>query len=261
MNGSQPSSDPPQAPKLSMDVSALPVSHIESLKFKVSQIHSSTIEMGGMPYMLPWPEILTKYNLLISQTTNLQVALQTLSGPTSETPNSLMFEHLALHPGSSMSDFELDTQLIPLLRTQQTNDVLTEENANVRRIAERLPHTRGSVGMLHEGGLAAQKEWSEVIEECATIRTAHDSLVNRAQLAVKLLKDNYTWKNWTSIVEEAEPEELPDQDVQMGAALDEDLEALFEGEGDNQTEGGSTPRDSGSSGPGTPLATVPTDTT
>jgi len=67
----------------------LPISSLESLKFKATQLHESilalqrTIEYGGVDAMPSWPDVLSKYNVLLSQTLNLSVGLV---GSTSATP-------------------------------------------------------------------------------------------------------------------------------------------------------------------------------
>ena len=64
-----------------MEGSALPVAQLESLRFKANQIIESIqalqwqLEGGGRNVMPPWPDILAKYNLLLSQTHNLSTTL------------------------------------------------------------------------------------------------------------------------------------------------------------------------------------------
>lgn len=167
--------------------------------------------------MPPWPEILSKYNLLISQTTNLQVGLSQLDGG-----GGRLLERIALHPSSGMTDLELDTQIIPLLRTQQTNDVLADENATVRRLAERLRVGEGALG-------------EEVISECDEIKRGHDSRVERAFRAVNMLRDKYQWKNWKAEVQEEEPEELRWQ-ANANGEEDEDMDDEYDDDDDEEEE-------------------------
>src|ERR1700761_287373 len=114
--------------------SPLPLDQLESLRFKANQIIDSiyalqrTIEAGNQNYMPAWPDILSKYNILLSQTQNFSNALvapmQTasitfangvpqLAKPTAGTNP---YEALALHPSVAMSDTQLDNEVIPLLR-------------------------------------------------------------------------------------------------------------------------------------------------
>jgi hypothetical protein len=219
----------------------LPISSLESLKFKATQLHESilalqrTIEYGGVDAMPSWPDVLSKYNVLLSQTLNLSVGLV---GSTSATPMAAgagiggaiegnQYTRIALHPNISLTEAALDNDLIPLLRNQQTTEVLRLENDTVRRLGEKM-QTRGVAGVL---GLASTNSaahastsgpapsiqpmdkdeekptYSQIISELTTIRDAHDARVDRAIRAVTMLRDKYDWKTRVE-VEIEEPEEL-----------------------------------------------------
>ncbi|PPQ69703.1 hypothetical protein CVT25_012966 [Psilocybe cyanescens] len=228
----------------------LPIPQLESLKFKANQIIESiyalqwTIDAGGRPdVMLAWPDILSKYNVLLSQTHNFSTGLvhpfPTSSATTSKTAPPNIFERIALHPNRAMADLQLDADVIPLLRNQQTTDVLRIENDTVRRLGEHMS-TRGSLGVLGispppapAGGFGAPKkpEYEDVLEECAGIRNAHDRRVERAVRAVDMLKEKFDWKQRV-MVEVEEPEELEwdprlgrveeTEDVEMSSGSEED---------------------------------------
>lgn len=210
---------------------ALPISQLESLKFKANQIIDSiqglqrTIEAGHQAVMPAWPDILSKYNLLLSQTHSFSTSLMgnpSLQAPAGGRVNP--FEKIALHPNVSMTDAQLDGEVIPLLRNQQTMDVLRMENETVRCLAEHMV-TKGSVGVLNgvgpsprdmtasgygyaNGMRAAKKvEYEDVLAECDEIRSAHDRRVERAVRAVTMLRDKFEWKQRVE-VEVEEPEEL-----------------------------------------------------
>jgi len=223
-SGSPPLGRLPAAP--------LPISQLESLKFKANQIIDSiialqrTIEAGGHPSaMHAWPDILSKYNVLLSQTHNFSNALVQpfpTSSSSSKVPPQNIFERIALHPRTGMSDAQLDGDVIPLLRNQQTTDVLRTENETVRRLAEHM-NTRGSLGVLgiaspptHPNGFGIPKkpEYEDVLNECAEIRGAHDRRVERAVRAVMMLREKFDWKQRVE-VEVEEPEEL-DWDPRLG---------------------------------------------
>ncbi|KAJ3478758.1 hypothetical protein NLI96_g9535 [Meripilus lineatus] len=204
--------------------SLLPVGQLESLKFKSSQIIESiqalqwTLEAGNQNFMPSWPDILSKYNILLSQSHSLSTSLFSLhtqhSAPNSQSP----FEQLALHPNVGMTDAQLENDLIPLLRNQQTTDVLKMENDIVRRLSEHMS-TKGSLGVLAPppnaglGGLARfgsmpkRTEYEDVLRECDQIRVEHDARCTRAENAVNILRDKYDWKARVE-VEQEEPEEL-----------------------------------------------------
>jgi hypothetical protein len=72
-----------------------------------------------------------KYAVVMAQTHNLSRTLA----------SSSTLASTALHPRVPLSDASLDSSLIPLLRNQQTTDVLRAESASVKRlsIALKLP--------------------------------------------------------------------------------------------------------------------------
>jgi len=209
-----------------MATPGLPVAQLESLRFKANQIIESiqalqrTIDAGGHQVMPAWPDILSKYNVILSQTHSFY---SSLSSPPSATQQSQSqtkspYENIALHPNVAMTDHQLDNDLIPLLRNQQTTDVLHMENATVRRLAECMV-TRGAIATSSLEGqnnqpapgfgtaLRQRVTYDDVLRECAEVRDAHDHRVERAVRAVLMLRDKFDWKQRVE-VEEPEPEEL-----------------------------------------------------
>ena len=82
-------------------------------------------------------DLLAKYAVMMAQTHNL---LRTLASSTPLTS-------IALHPHAPLTDASLNGTLIPLLRNQQTTDVLCAESTSVRRLGsvlklpeDALPH-------------------------------------------------------------------------------------------------------------------------
>jgi len=260
---------------------ALPISQLESLRFKATQIIDSiqglqrTIEAGHQAAMPAWPDILSKYNLLLSQTHSFSMSLMgnpSLQAAASGRVNP--FEKIALHPNVVMTDSQLDGEVIPLLRNQQTLDVLRTENETVRGLAEHMV-TRGSVGVLNgagpsrdmtAGGLGygngvrtggKKVEYEDVLVECEEIRSGHDRRVERAVRAVTMLRDKFEWKQRVE-VEVEEPEELEwdprlgmqqvdmdDQDNGGANDGDEEMESDHREDGDGDVgmespEGGSS---------------------
>lgn len=222
----------------SLNHAPLPIAQLESLKFKSAQIIESinalawTIKNGEIAAMPPWPDILSKYNILLSQTLNFSNALLAtqavrptyIGGPTTQ---HNVYERIAMHPVTGMTEQELDTEAAPLLRTQQTLDVLKMENETVRRLAEHMT-TRGSLGVLGAPSAVAptngfgfhaqpkKPEYEDVLRECGEIREAHDQRVDRAVRAVTMLREKFEWKQRVQ-VEVEEPEEL-DWDPRFGLA-------------------------------------------
>jgi hypothetical protein len=239
----------------------LPIAQLESLRLRATQIIDSihalqrTIEAGGHPSAMPaWPDILSKYSILLSQTHNFSNALlqpfQTATVNTSRSKQPNVYEMIALHPRKGMIDAQLDGEVAPLLRNQQTMEVLRMENDTVRRLAEHMS-TRGSLGVLGmvtppaPPGMTPRKpEHEDVLRECIEIREDHDQRVDRAVRAVTMLKERFDWKQRVE-VEVEEPEELmwdprlvprpadvPEADEEMasGTNSDDDDESHVEAE-------------------------------
>ncbi|KZP13826.1 hypothetical protein FIBSPDRAFT_834749 [Athelia psychrophila] len=220
----------------------LPLSSLESLKFKATQLQESIlalqslIEYGGMHAMPSWPDVLSKYNVLLSQSLNLSVGLAGIAPGTAATGGGAgsgnQLTRIALHPSTSMTDTALDNELIPLLRNQQTTDVLRMENDTVRRLGEKM-QTGGvaailGIGSTTKGEPDDKPTYSETAEELSTIREAHDARVDRAIRAVTMLRDKYDWKARVE-VEVEEPEELE---------WDPRRTTVAESTGDNEEAGG-----------------------
>ncbi|KAH9915428.1 uncharacterized protein BXZ73DRAFT_106157 [Epithele typhae] len=200
---------------LPTDIKILPVGQLESLRFKTNQIVESiqllqrTLAMGGANLMPPWPEILSKYNILLSQSHSLSMTLSA-AHQASTAAQGNPYEKIVLAPRAPLSDAQVDGEFIHHLRTQPTLDVLRAENDAVRHLAACM-HTKGSLGVL---GLApvvgprgrGHPEYEDVLRGCEQIRVEHDLRVERATRAVQLLRDRYEWKLRVE-VEEEEPED------------------------------------------------------
>lgn len=250
----------------------LPVSQLESLRFKANQIIESIEGLYAMlegrmypEYMPSWPELLSKYNVILSQTQNFSNSLvnpfpaaraqQQQQQQQGEQEN--IFQKIVMHPNVGITDPQMDGEIGPLLRNQQTMSVLKQENETVRRLSEHMS-TRGVLGVLGiTGDSAAQPnangfgghyippppkpEYEDVSQECTEIRDAHDRLVDRAVKAVALLRDKYEWKTRVE-VEVEEPEEL-DWDPRYGVSLpppqrhlDEDVGMESDSSGDDEDD-------------------------
>lgn len=238
---------------------SLPIAQLESLKFKTNQIIESiqslqwTVEAGGQSVMPSWPDVLSKYNILLSQSHSISsslVALHSSTSTQSKSSNghaSSPFEKLALHPAHAMSDLKLDNELIPLLRNQQTTDVLKMENDIVRRLSEHM-HTKGSLGVLapppsssstpfNRFGIQPKRtEYEDVLRECEQIRVEHDLRWERAKRAVDILRDKYDWKARVE-VEQEEPEELEWDPRLLDPLIQDSLQGAA-GAGTKRVDGG-----------------------
>lgn len=208
-------------PQLSFEPNSLPIAQLEFLKFKSNQIIESiqalqrTVDAGGLNAMPAWPEILSRYNAILTQTHSFSQSLVSHSAQAQAQPAHSVYERIALHPSIGMTDAQLDNDLIPLLRNQQTTDVLNMETATVRRLAECMT-TRGAISTngMQPTAIGARATHEDVLLECEGIRSAHDHRVERAVRAVMMLRDNFDWKQRVE-VEVEEPEEL-EWDPRMG---------------------------------------------
>lgn len=222
-------------PTLPSDASNLPIGQLESLKFKTTQIVESIqalqwqLEAGGQNVIPTWPDILSKYTLLLSQTHNLSNALVTplqsqsqshvasqvkkadgVGGGGAASANA--YAKLALHPVRGLPDAQLDNELIPLLRNQQTTEVLRVESDTVRRLSARLfssPSSSAPNLQNHnpQQGTTGTESYDAVLQACAQITAAHDARCERAVRAVAMLREKYEWRARVA-VETEEPEEF-----------------------------------------------------
>lgn len=228
----------------------LPTASLESLKFKATQLHESIIalqrliEYGNANAMPSWPDILSRYNVLLSQSLNLSNSLvgtntSNGSGEIGGGNTNNQFSRIALHPSQGLTDQTLDNDLIPLLRNQQTTDVLRTENDTVRRLGEKMV-TKGVAGVLGLSGDDKVKEkptYQEVISELTLIRDAHDARADRAVRAVTMLREKYEWKTRVE-VEVEEPEELEWDPRRTASAPAENEDEEINGtEGGDQSSG------------------------
>ena len=214
----------------------LPIAQLESLRFKVNQTIDSIqhlhriLETGGQNIMPQWPTILTRYNILLSQSHSLSTSLATAL-PKS---NINIFESLALHPTLGLTDAQFDAGIIPFLRNLQTTEVLRIENDTVRRMSEHS-HTGGTLGIMTGVSKASHED---VIRECDQIKLEHDERVDRAIKAVTMLREKYDWKVRV-MVEQEEPEELdwdPRIQRQTMARMEEVLSSDSESSGPSAAE-------------------------
>ena len=177
----------------------LPIAQLDSLKYRATQIMESInalqylVDASGVPAMPPWPDILARFNLLLSQTLSLSVSLSALvhhHQQPGQKPLETLFQNLVLHPGVAIPEQQLDNAIAPLLRNQPTMQVLKEEDGSVRSIAAVLKSATPEGVPIVPGTEGCEK----VVQECLEIKRAHDSRVDRAVKAVALLRDRYEWR-------------------------------------------------------------------
>ena len=176
MAAQQPQANPSQ-PTLPANLGGPPpdIASLESIKFRVTQLIDSIQTLAWQLEAFhpppPWPDLLAKYAVVMAQTHNLSRALAS-SGALAGT---------ALHPRAPLSDPALDGTLIPLLRNQQTTDVLRAESASVRRLNAALK-------------LPEDPPPQAVLDAVADAVAAHDARAERAQRAVAMLREKYDWR-------------------------------------------------------------------
>ena len=165
-----------QPPTLPKNLGGPPpdIASLESIKFRVTQLIDSIQTLAWQLEAFhpppPWPDLLAKYAVVMAQTHNLSRALA-----------SSTLASTALHPRTSLSDASLDGTLIPLLRNQQTTDVLRAESASVRRLNAALK-------------LPEDPPPQAVLDAVSEVVAAHDARAERAQRAVAMLREKYDWR-------------------------------------------------------------------
>ena len=173
----QPQASTAQQPVLPPNLGGPPpdIASLESIKFRVTQLIDSIQTLAWQLEAFhpppPWPDLLAKYAVVMGQTHNLSRALAS-SAPLAST---------ALHPRAHLSDASLDGALIPLLRNQQTTDVLRAESASVRRLGTALK-------------LPEDAPPHVVLAAVSEVVVAHDARAERAQRAVAMLREKYDWR-------------------------------------------------------------------
>lgn len=166
---------------------------LESIKIRVTQLIDSIQTLAWQLEAFhpppPWPDLLAKYAVVMAQTHNLSRALA----------SSTTLAGTALHPRAPLPDAPLDGALIPLLRNQQTTDVLRAESAAVRRIGAAL-------------ALPEEPPPHVVLAAVAEVVLAHDARAERAQRAVAMLREKYDWRVRVAV----DPEEVWGDDDDEG---------------------------------------------
>jgi hypothetical protein len=177
MSAQQPPQANPSQPTLPANLNGPPpdIALLESIKFRVTQLIDSiqtlAWQLDAFHPPPPWPDLLAKYAVVMAQTHNLSRALAF----------STALASAALHPRAPLSDPTLDATLIPLLRNQQTTDVLRAESASVRRLNAALK-------------LPEDPPPQAVLDAVSDAVAAHDARAERAQRAVAMLREKYDWR-------------------------------------------------------------------
>ena len=100
-----------------MSSEQLPVAPLESLKYRATQIMESIaalqflVDDNGQPAMPSWPDILARYNLLLSQTHSLSVSLLSAL--------AVHQDHLGIAPPQKLK-LVLEARAIPRCRCSRT---------------------------------------------------------------------------------------------------------------------------------------------
>jgi hypothetical protein len=161
------------------------IASLESIKIRVAQLIDSIQTLAWQLEAFhpppPWPDLLAKYAVVMAQTHNLSRALA----------SNAALASTALHPRAPLPDASLDGALIPLLRNQQTTDVLRAESASVRRLGAALK-------------LPEDAPPHVVLETVSEVVVAHDARAERAQRAVAMLREKYDWRVRVAV----DPDEL-----------------------------------------------------
>ncbi|KAF8326814.1 uncharacterized protein EI90DRAFT_2886299, partial [Cantharellus anzutake] len=167
---------------------SLPTSQLESIRFKLNQTIESirtlqySIHADNQPYMLPWPELLSKYNVILTQTHSLMLSVSqaAMTNPATGRKMKNPLPSLAVHPFQPVSEGQMDNALSSLLRMMRLPEVLESDEKTVAAMG-------GS-------NRVEPKTDQQVIANMDTIRKEHDYRVERANMAVRMLAEKYNWK-------------------------------------------------------------------
>ena len=179
---------------------------LESIKFRVSQLIDSiqmlAWQLEAFHPPPPWPDLLAKYGVVMAHAHNLSRALA-----------SSALANMALHPRAPLPDSSLDSSLIPLLRNQQTTDVLRAESATVRRLGTAL-------------GLPEDAPPHVVLDAVSEVVVAHDARAERAKRAVAMLREKHDCRVRVAV----DPDEVwSDDDGDLDAPTAEAVPVVTEG--------------------------------
>ena len=214
-NTAQQPSSTPANPTLLANLGGSPpdVASLESIKFRVTQLIDSIQALAWQLEAFhpppPWPDLLAKYGVVMAHAHNISRALA-----------SSALASMALHPRAPLSDASLDSSLIPLLRNQQTTDVLRAESATVRRLGTAL-------------GLPEDSPPHVVLDTVSEAVVAHDARAERAQRAVAMLREKYDWRGRVSV----DPDEVWSADGDLAVPT---AEAVTVPEGPGSPASGNT---------------------
>lgn len=213
-------------PQMNFNPSSLPLPHLVSLRSKLSQIidslNSLTLLIAGNDInamgMASWPDILAKYNNLLTQSHTL---ITTLSGAHLPQParrpgearreRTNPYEGIVLHPfnlvvpdpagGTAVVDEAQQGMLENLLRTDPHPEVIKRWDASIRRFVERrkggdvtLRDGTGAGGLALLSGIDPTREAQDIVKEMTSVREGHDARIERAMRVVEELRDKWDWK-------------------------------------------------------------------
>ncbi|CAE7182267.1 unnamed protein product [Rhizoctonia solani] len=189
-----PAPAPPPVPDPKLDPttlsSQLPHAQIENLRYKVMQIMESingllvTLNTPGMQ-LAAWPDLMTKYNVLLSKTHTLAASLST--PPTRK--GTIGFRQIvptpfAVNPDATPEPTGLDPQL----------DAMLEALLDGRRSISVTKTDVSNVARLHLPG-TGESALDVTLSRLEQVQKAHDARCARGVEAVRQLKDKYDWKS------------------------------------------------------------------
>jgi hypothetical protein len=231
-----------QAPQMTFDPSTLPITHLVSLRSKLSQIIESLSTLthlisgddmiGAGPMgmgMASWPDILAKYNNLLAQSHTL---INTLSGAHLPQParrpgearkeRGNPYEGIVLHPfllpdAAGTVDEAQQGMLENLFRTEPHPEVIKRWDATVRRFVERrkggggpgtMDTTNASKVVNIVVGVDPVREAQDIVKEMTAVKEGHDARIERAMRVVDELKERWDWKMRVGVDGDVDGEDL-----------------------------------------------------
>ena len=141
------------------------------------------------------PEILSKYNVILTQTHSLMLSISqaTSTNPATGRRMKNPLPSLTIHPTQPISEGQVDNTLSSLLRMMRLPQVLDSDKRIVATMSNGGGGGAGG-GSTNYSVDPPKKTDQEIIDTMDAIRKEHDYRVERANMAVRMLAEKYNWR-------------------------------------------------------------------
>ncbi len=178
------------------------------------------------------PELLSKYNVILTQTHSLMLSVSQAASTNPATGRRMKnpLPSVVIHPAQPVSEGQIDNALSSLLR--------------MMRLPEVLDSDKRMVAAMSGSNALDPKTDEQIIAIMDAIRKEHDSRVERANMAVRMLAEKYNWRRRVgdgTINDDEGPTDVAATSVSAGAEDDtiegdDALGPMFESDEDEENE-------------------------